>query len=219
MKKSGSALDKFVWGILILVIAVIAGTFVHSKLKSQSPLPVIGQISDFKLVDQDGSARTLADLKGKVWVADVVFTRCPGPCAGMTRHLAEIQALLPPGDGVRLVTLTSDPENDTPEVLKKYSQHFGADNSRWFFLTGPKAAIRHLEINDFKFVVVEKDAKERESEDDLFIHSTWFVLVDKQGRLRGWTDDGGSLHAYYDSTEDDARALLVKSVARLLREE
>lgn len=218
MKTPGSALNKAVWGILILVIAAIAVSFVSSKLNSTASLPVIGQIGDFKLVDQDGRARTLADLKGKVWIADVIFTRCPGPCASMTRHLAELQAALPSGDGVRLVTLTSDPENDSAEVLKKYGAHFGADNSRWIFLTGPKMDIRHLEINDFKFVVVEKDAKERESEDDLFIHSTWFVLVDKQGRVRGWTYNDGSLHAYYESTDNGARADLVKAVGRLLRE-
>ena len=219
MKTPGTALDKFVWGILILVIAVIAATFIFSRLRSNAPLPVIGLISDFKLPDQDGRARTLADLKGKVWVADVVFTRCPGPCAAMTRHMAELQAALPAGDAVRLVTLTSDPEFDTSEVLKKYGQHFGADNSRWWFLTGPKPEIRRLEISDFKFVVAEKDAKERESDDDLFIHSTWFVLVDKQGRVRGWTDDAGSIHACYESTEDTARAELVRSVGRLLHEE
>ncbi len=97
------------------------------------PLPVIGQITGFTLTNQDNAAVSLADLRGKVWVADVVFTRCAGPCPRMTHQLAELQSALPANQPVRLVTLTSDPEYDTPPVLKKYAARFGADSNRWMF--------------------------------------------------------------------------------------
>ncbi len=74
-------------------------------------------------------------------------------------------------------------------------------------------------MNDFKFVVVEKKPEERSVPDDLFIHSTWFVLVDQQGRVRGWTDDDGSLHAYFDSDRPgDAQPEILSAIKPLLHE-
>ena len=102
------------------------------------------------------------------------------------------------GNPALIVTLTSDPEFDTPAMLKKYAQHFDADTNRWMFLTGPKpdSAPRG---ERFQVCRRGKRPDKRESPADPFIHSTWFVLVDKQGRVRGWTDREGSLHASYDS--------------------
>jgi protein SCO1 len=181
-------------------------------------LPVIGQISDFNLTNQDHQPVSLADLRGKVWVADIIFTRCPGPCPTMTHHLAELQAQLPPGVPVKFVTLTSDPEFDTPTVLKKYAERFNADSNLWVFLTGPRTDLRKLAVNDFKFVVVDKKPADREVPDDLFIHSIYYVIVDQQGRVRGWTDRDGSLHADYDSEDEAARAQIIPAIKQLLRE-
>jgi len=178
-------------------------------------LPVLGQLSDFHLTNQNNEPVCLADLRGKVWVADIIFTRCPGPCAKMTRHLAELQSSLPATDAFRTVTLTSDPEYDTPPILKRYGEHFGADNRRWWFLTGDKKAIRELAVNDFKFVVVDKPAKDREVPDDLFIHSTFFMLVDGKGQVRGWIDGEKHVHAYFDSDDAATRAELVAAVRQL----
>jgi protein SCO1/2 len=151
-------------------------------------------------------------------VADIIFTRCPGPCARMTKHLAELQAALPADSPPRIVTLTSDPDYDTPSVLKRYAGTFGADFKRWSFLTGDKQKLRHLAVDDFKFVVVEKAPGEREIPDDLFIHSTWFVLVDQQGQVRGWVDGQGQLHAYFDSEDPSARERLLSAMSQLLHE-
>jgi len=207
-----------VWGGLVLIIAAIGGTFAWSKLQGTHPLPVIGQISDFNLTNQNNEPVSLSKLRGQVWVADVIFTRCPGPCPKMTHHLAELQAVLPAGKPVRLVTLTSDPEYDTAPVLKTYAARFGADSNRWFFLTGPKPQIRELAVNDFKFVVVDKKPEDRQVPDDLFIHSTWFVLVDQQARVRGWTDDEGHLRAYFDSEDAAAQAQILAAIKQLLEE-
>jgi protein SCO1 len=218
MNKSGRKIEWLVWGGLVLVIAGIGGAFVRSKMVSAQSLPVIGQISEFNLTNQDSERISLASLRGQVWVADVIFTRCAGPCPAMTRELAKLQSALPGGQPVRLVTLTSDPENDTPPVLKRYAARFGADSNTWSFLTGAKPEIRRLEVNDFKFVVVEKGAKEQETPEDLFIHSTWFVLVDQQGRVRGWTDSAGRLHAYFDSQDSTTQSQILSAVKQLLRE-
>jgi protein SCO1/2 len=103
----------------------------------------------------------------------------------MTRQMASLQAALPPNSPARLVTLTTDPEFDTAEVLDKYAARFTADTNRWWFLTGAKQDIAALAIDSLKLTAIEKKPGERLSDDDLFIHSTIFVVVDKQARLRG----------------------------------
>jgi len=210
--------ERLVWGGLIFIIAAIGGIFALSKMIGGKPLPVIGQLSAFTLTNQNGEPVSLSSLGGKVWVADIIFTRCAGPCPTMTHHLAELQAALPPNESVRLVTLTSDPEYDTPPVLKRYAARFGADSNRWDFLTGPKPEIRRLAINDFKFVVVDVKPEEQKNAEDLFIHSTWFVLVDQRGQVRGWTDSEGRLHAYFDSEDPSARTEILSAIKQLLRE-
>jgi len=218
MNKPARRTEWLVWGGMVLIMAGIVGAFIRSEFFDAGiPLPVIGTIPDFTLTNQDGRAVSPADFHGQVWIADIIFTRCPGPCATMTRHLAEVQAKLPADKPVRLVTLTSDPDFDTPAVLQKYGAHFKADFNRWSFLTGDKARIRALAVDNFKFVVVEKKPDEREVPDDLFIHSTWLALVDQRGQIRGWTDKTGSLHAYFESDDPAARGELLAAAKQLLR--
>src|ERR1035437_4345469 len=124
-----------VWGGLALVGLTLVLAFGLAQFKSHSdagrPLPVYGQIADFSLTNQNGRAVSLADLRGKVWVADIIFTRCPGPCLKMTRQMKELQNALPPESQIKLVTLTTDADFDTPPVLKAYAERFGADPNRW----------------------------------------------------------------------------------------
>jgi protein SCO1/2 len=102
----------------------------------------------------------------------------------MTKDMARLQDLWPKDAPVRFISFTSDPEYDTPAVLKRYADEYKADLSRWDFLTGTKKQIVDAAEN-LKFVRVEKDEKERESVDDLFIHSTTFMIIDKRGQIRG----------------------------------
>lgn len=208
-----------VWGGLVLVMAIVGASFVRSELAAPSlQLPVIGQLPDFHLTNQDNAAVSLSDLRGKVWVADIIFTRCPGPCRTITGEFAAMEPSLPGGDAVQLVTLTSDPDYDTPKMMKKFAAPFNADPARWSFLTGDKQEIRSLAVNDFKFVVVEKPAADRSVPDDLFIHSTWFALVDKQGCVRGWIDHTGHEHAVFESDDPEAQAQLQAAIKQLLRQ-
>lgn len=218
MNKPSRKIEWVVWGGLALIIAAVAGAFAWSKLGSARSLPVISQISDFTLTNQNNERISLASLRGQVWVADVIFTRCAGPCPTMTHQMEELQSALPQNEPVRLVTLTSDPDYDTPAVLKKYAARFNADSNVWSFLTGPKKEIRTLEATDFKFTVVEKEGAERQAPEDMFIHSTWFALIDKEGRMRGWTDSEGHLHAYFESTEPGTQAEILAAIRQLLRE-
>lgn len=219
MNKTPRKFQWLVWGGLLVIIVGVTGAFAWSKLgQSDRPLPVIGQLPDFQLTNQDNEPVSLASLRGKVWIADVIFTSCPGPCTKMSGELEKLQAALPPGAPVRLVSLTSDPDNDTPAHLRDYAGKFDADTNRWWLLTGNKQQIRRLEVNDFKFVVQEKPPEQREIPDDLFIHSTWFMLVDRQGRLRGWTDSAGQLHAKFDLDDADVQAQMLSAIKQLLKE-
>ncbi len=174
-------LQWIVWGGLVLVIATVV-VFAFSKSNPAPPLPVISQISAFTLTNQNDRAMTLADLRGEVWIADIIFTRCGGPCPEMTRKMSELQSAAK--SQCNFLTLTTDPEFDSPAVLKKYGEKFGADFSRWTFLTGDKKDIYKLGVEGLKLSSVEIDPKDRKAVDDLFIHASYFVLVDRQGRLR-----------------------------------
>ena len=211
MKKPTRSIEWIVWGGLALVIAAIFGAYIASSLgKNHSPtLPVLCRVSDFALTNQFGRVVALGDFRGQVWVADIVFTRCPGPCAAMTRAMSELQSALPPTQPVKLLSLTADPEFDTPEVLRKYGEKFGAAPERWQFLTGKKLDVYRLATKGLLLAVDEVKADERTSPDDLFVHSTRFVVVDKQGRVRG----------SFDGTVPSSRPKIVEAIQTLLRED
>jgi protein SCO1/2 len=157
----------------------------------KSTLPVIGQIADFTLTNQDGKITTLADLTNHVWVADIIFTRCAGPCPIMTGKMKKLEDALPQTSGAKLVTLTTDPDYDSPAVMKKYGQHFGADFNRWTFLTGTKSEIANLASGSLKLSAVPVKPDDQKNAADLFIHTTIFVIVDKHAQLRASFETGG----------------------------
>lgn len=209
MKMDSRAVHVVFWGFLGLVIASIAGVFVSSLLWVKSPpaLPVFGELPEFKLTNQLGQAFARADLRGKVVVADIIFTRCPGPCLDMTRKMKAIERGLPPGHAVKLVSLTADPEYDTPAVLKEYAARFQANNADWQFLTGPKSAVYSLAAQGLKLAV--QDNPQHKPDENEFIHSTRLILIDQQGRLRG---------APFDGTEMQTISDVLGAVQQLLKE-
>jgi protein SCO1/2 len=195
----------------LLLAFLLASLTVRPALSK--PLPVYGQIAGFTLTNQDGRTVSLADLRGRVWVADIIFTRCPGPCLKMTRQMKELQQALPVSSQARLVTLTTDPEFDTPPVLKTYAGRFNADLNRWNFLTGTKKQIAALAIDSLKLTAIEKKPEERESPQDLFVHSTIFVIADKRGQLRGVFESNGE-----GIDPHQVQARILADVRRLERE-
>jgi protein SCO1/2 len=189
-----SLLPRSLWiGVILLFgLMTIACLLTLAELQGQEKkLPYYGQIADFTLTNQDGQVTTLADLTNHVWVADIIFTRCAGPCPHMTAQMKSLQDKLPKDSDAKLVTLTTDPDFDSPAVMKKYGERFDADFGRWMFLTGSKAQIAGLAGDSLKLSAVPVKAADRKDDADLFIHSTIFVLVDKHARLRGVFETGG----------------------------
>lgn len=222
-----------VWGGIAFVVFAIGAAFVRERFSGfgyRLPvrLPVIAQVADFTLTNQLDRPVRLADLRGQVWVADIIFTRCPGPCATMTKRMSELQAALPTNAPVKLVSLTTDPAHDTPRALASYAQRFGADSNRWHFLTGPKADLVKLAVDSLKLTALDKEEAQRTSPNDLFIHSTIFVVVDQQGRLRAvfesldnvLSEDEVATGASQTSStwEKTVKARLIQTVNALLME-
>lgn len=211
---------RFPWtigiGVSLLTVALLLAVLisrVEARIADQQALPVLAQIADFSLTNQDGGTLSLSDLRGRVWVADIIFTRCPGPCLRMTRQMKELQDALPKDSPTRLISLTTDPDYDTPAILKTYAVHSGADASRWTFLTGTKKQVNNLAVDSLKLSAVEKPAAERVSPEDLWVHSTIFVLVDKHGQLRGVYQTGGE-----DVNWPDEKQKLLTAAKQLERE-
>ncbi|MBX3395754.1 MAG: SCO family protein [Phycisphaerae bacterium] len=153
------------------------------SIAAQQRLPIIGEVPDFKLIDQTGRTVTRADLIGKVWVADFIFTTCGGPCPIMTQRMRELhQALFTRGaKNVVTVSFTVDPETDTPPVLLQYARQFNADAMDWIFLTGDTLSIYDLSRSGFKLPATRMDEGEHQVE-----HSPRFVLIDHRGQIRGY---------------------------------
>ncbi len=195
MADTSSTLPKTLWLGFFVVFALLALAIVlavsQSVRQQNSPLPVLGQVADFTLTNQDGKITTLADLTNHVWVADIIFTRCAGPCPRMTLQMKSLQDDRCHPTGVKLVTLTTDPDNDTASVLKRYGEHYGADFGRWTFLTGTKAEIASLASDSLKLGSTPVKAEDRTDSADLFIHTTVFVAVDKHAQLRAVFETGG----------------------------
>jgi protein SCO1 len=194
MADTSQLLPRSIWiGVILLfgLMSIACLLTVAEVQDQQKKLPYYGQIADFTLTNQDGQVTTLANLTNHVWVGDIIFTRCAGPCPHMTAQMASLQDMLPGDSPARFVTLTTDPDYDSPAILKRYGEHYSADFNRWIFLTGTKSEIASLAAGSLKLGSTPIAPKDQLNAADLFIHTTIFVLVDKHARLRGIYETGG----------------------------
>ncbi|MBI1915872.1 MAG: DUF420 domain-containing protein [Planctomycetes bacterium] len=195
-----------------LLLAGVAGLVLFGGLSCRPTAPdVFGKVPPFELTERSGQSISDATLRGKVWIASFVFTRCTGPCPQVTATMARLQKELNLArrNDLRLVTFTVDPERDQPKELQDYARHFQADAEKWLFLTGKKEDIHRLLIEGFKVGVREKPAGERKPGDE-FDHSTHLVVVDRDGNIRSYfwglvPTDGGAAGEYV--FEEDMRKL------------
>ncbi|BAM04835.1 SCO family protein [Phycisphaera mikurensis] len=154
---------------------------------AEGELPDFGPAPPFKLTDQAGEPFDSASLRGEVWVADFVFTRCVLVCPVLSRVMARLQeATVQAGvaDGTRLVSLSVDPEHDTPAVLAAYADRHGADPTRWHFLTGERDEVWSVVRDGFKLLV----SPTPEDAVNPIAHTPRLVLVDRTGSIRGLYD-------------------------------
>ena len=164
------------------------------------PAPAVmepGQVVlPFTLTGQDGEPFDSKSLEGKVWMGSVFFANCPGPCFRENQVVADILRKIDHPDFL-VISLTCDPDNDTPTVLRRYADRFEADPARWKFLTGDFAVIRKVANESFLLPA------------EVGVHSERGVVFDRQGRLRG----------SYHLLQEDRVELLVKLIREVLAEE
>jgi len=181
--------------LAFLVVALGLGSVGCTR---RPALEIYGDVPRFDLTAQDGRPFDSQALQGKIWVADFIYTTCPGPCPRMTSQMREVQDSLAKVPDVRLVSFTIDPATDTPAVLAAYAKEHGASAAMWYFLTGPVPTLQMLDRDAFKLGNI----------DGTLQHSTRFVLVDGRQRIRG----------YYDTSEPGAISKVI-SDARALSSE
>jgi protein SCO1 len=203
MKPAPKVLTVLLLGaaMLALVGVIGAGLWRHGSVRAANEdLPVLGNVPAFEFHDQNDKPATLASLRGSPWVADFIFTRCPGSCPMMTAKMAALQKALPPQ--VKFVSFSVDPEHDTPAVLKEYAQRYSADESRWKLVTGDQDAIL-AQARGMHLTALPATA------DQPIMHDGRFVLIDGQGHIRG---------AYHSESPQEL-AKLDRNVKRLVGEE
>lgn len=212
MSKSQKILTGTLWGLMVVALLAFIASWTSLRLEETSvahagpaqvnELPVLFQTPDFSLVNQDNQRVGLENLKGQVWIADFIFTRCGGPCPMMTSHMAGLQKTLT-GQPIRFVSFSVDPTFDKPEILKKYSAKHGANESNWDFLTGPEDQSTRAVAAGMKIAAMPAEGE------NPIIHSVKFVLVDQKGRIRG----------YYEGTKADELKKLAEDAATLATED
>ncbi len=193
-------------GLFLTPILIAAGLFLLRQVEvarlANHQLPDDGPVPAFQLVNQDNQSFGTEQLRGKVWIADFVYTSCPGPCPMISSRMGEVQKPLKDTD-VNLVTFSVDPQHDTPTVLRDYAARLKAEPGRWNFLTGDKGTIYRLARDGFKLAAMD------DPQGSGPIHSTRMVLVDRRGSIRG----------YYDALEADAVTRLLADTHHLLQDQ
>ena len=184
------SLQRLFGAVFIVFLAGWAGYFFSTSFLSskQSEWPVLGQVGDFTLVDQDGEPFQSASLKGHTSVINFIFTSCRGSCPVLTRQMDQIQTQAKRLDPkTRYYSISVDPEYDTPERLKAFADKFQVDYQFWKFLTGDLKEIRHAVVESFMTALGEKQVTANEGKDLVEItHGEKFVLVDAKAQIRAF---------------------------------
>ena len=178
--------------LILLLILMYARTYgAHFFLRDKT-LPVLASVPAFELTERSGEPLSLQNLKGSVWIGDFIFTRCGGICPMMSTKMRALALKLPK---IKFVSFSVDPTYDTPAVLAAYADGYEAKKNQWFFVTGASDKINEV-ITGIHLTQV----------DEPMMHSNRFVLVDKDGRVRGYYDSDDA--AAMKKLAQDARLLL-----------
>lgn len=161
-------------------------------------IPVLGQIKQFSLIDQNGQRKDLNDFKKTISVVNFMFTTCSNICPMMTKNMSYVQSAVMIFDDVKLFSVSVNPEQDTPQVLQQYAKQAKAKPQKWFFLTGDREEIQRFAVESFKLGSIEEPV----------FHSDRFVLVDRKAQIRG----------YFEGTTKEGVQKLIQAIERVRKE-
>lgn len=198
---------KLLWisGFFIVLMAafyffLFAGTDYY-----KAKLPVLNYVQNFSFTDQNGKQLTQKNVEGKVYVAEYFFTTCKGICPKMNANMKTVYDKFKNESDFAIISHTCMPETDSVPLMKAYSQKMGADSSNWHFVTGSKDSLYKMARESY---LLDNEKNNSLNIKDQFIHTQFFALVDKEGRLRG----------VYDGLKNDELEKLSKDIKDLLKE-
>lgn len=199
---------RFALAVAGILVAALLFTYAEARRAGtvgRASLPVYTRLPAMHLVDERGAPFDENAMLGHVSVVDFIFTHCQSSCPRLTATMADLQTRLArDGSTAKLVSVSVDPENDTPAVLAQYAEKAHADLGRWSFVTGPPNDVMRAVLDGFK-VSAQKVA--RGAKDYDVVHGDWIVLVDPQGRVRG----------YYATDDAESLATLLRDIGKLSR--
>ena len=203
---------RLLWSLLATVMLAIAFTAVMaprwSRTELGEPPMILGHAPEFSFLNRDGRTVSNADLAGRPWIANFIFTRCAISCPRLTQRMAQLESLLPSDLEVFRVSFSVDPEYDTAEVLQTYAESWDIEDPRWWFLTGDREVMRAVVMEGFKLAVDMDPPPGSFSPGEPILHSTRFVLVDRDGSIRG----------YYDVVRGEEMERLARDLAAIVAE-
>lgn len=187
--------------LVIILLSIVASFTLFAGIswqKKYAVLPEFGKVDSFQLIDSDNTTFRSEDLRGKIWIANFVFSQCKGICPIMSKKMNELEEAFKKHDDLTLVSLTIDPANDTPELLQKFSEKYSQKKGKnRYYLTGNRDRIKSLLNKDFKLGFPENPQ----------IHTDRFVLIDRDMNIRGFYASSDPLLVF--KVKRDASKLLV----------
>ena len=214
-------LEKITLLFLLLILPAIMYFYLTKGYNNFIKLEVIGEvdysIDDFSFINQDNETITKDSLTGSIYVANFFFTSCPSICPIMTRNMSYLQDKLSVFPNIRFLSHTVDPVNDTPKKLRSYvslmqQKNININLSNWDFVTGDKDKLYQSAANYFVNASVDSLAPGG------FLHSEYFILIDKQGRVRSGIDKNGNAVGAYDGTNEVQMKDLINDINVLMAE-
>src|ERR1041384_5755102 len=183
-----------------LALAVPMGALVM-RAQARQELPVLAELPQFSLVDEEAKPFGKADMAGRGWIADFVFTSCADACPRLQGKMKKIQDRLIPleqGGDIALLSISVDPERDTPAKLKQYGEIFGARHGLWKSLTGQQKDVETTVVRGFHTAMAKMPRDNDATAFDI-MHGERLVLVDRQGRIRGFYEADDQDHLLRDA--------------------
>ena len=206
---------------LLLIFPSLVYFYVTRGYNNFINLEIVGgeshKIDEFSLINQNNQIVNSDSLNGNIYVANYFFTNCPNICPVMTKNISYLQSNLKVYPNIKFVSYTVDPVNDTPERFLKYidemrMKNINIDLKNWDFLTGEKNDIYKLAMSYFA------NAKEDSIAPGGFLHSEYFILIDKEGRIRSGKDKFENTIGAYDGTNEIHMKNLIDDVKVLMAE-
>ena len=193
----------------LLFFVVLLGGFYAAMIKftdfEEVKLPVLNSVQPFSFVKQDSTVVTQKDLANRVYVAEYFFTTCKGICPKMNKNMQVVYEKFKNNPNFLILSHTVNPENDSVSVLKRYADSLGASPNNWWFLYGSKTDLYKSARESY---LLDDPKNSSKNIDDQFLHTQFFALVDKQGRVRG----------IYDGIKKDEVDQLMLDIEEIIKE-